>query len=86
VHTFCHVFVGHINNGLVVDMTQTMMPSFEVRDSSGDEGVLDEGRSYVNRVQVSANGGDFPRCNSGSRAVGDPATFAIKVGNKFLRS
>jgi hypothetical protein len=62
------------------------MPSFKIGDSSGNEGVLNEGSSHIQRVQAPSKGGQLSRSHGSTGVVGKPAPIAVKVGDELLRA
>jgi hypothetical protein len=50
VHTSGHLVIRHVNNGSIVDMSETTMPALEIGDSRGEIGMLGERRSDVESV------------------------------------
>ena len=48
--------LDNVYNWLVIHMTQATVPSFDIGDSSGKEGVLDERGTQVNGVKAPPNG------------------------------
>ena len=53
---FTMPLLDNVYNWLVIHMTQATVPSFDIGDSSGKEGVLDERGTQVNGVKAPPNG------------------------------
>jgi hypothetical protein len=86
VHNSDHSFIRHVNDGLVVDVSQVTMPGFDVRDSGSDERVFDRGGSHIECIETLSHHGQFSRGHGSTRAIHEPTSVSIKVGNKFLRA